>query len=44
MTHTAMGEIGELRAAMEGPVIAPATPASMRDGGCGTPRLIGVRR
>jgi FAD/FMN-containing dehydrogenase len=23
MTHTAMGEIGELRAAMEGPVIAP---------------------
>ena len=26
MTHMAMGEIGELRAAMEGPVIAPGDP------------------
>src|SRR5208283_2647796 len=26
MTHVAMGEIGELRAAMKGPVIAPGDP------------------
>ena len=44
MTQVAMGEIGELRAAMQGPVIAPGDPGFDEGRRVGTPRSTGVRR
>ena len=44
MTQTATEEIGELRAVMEGPVIAPGDPGSTTGAGCGTAGSTGVPR